>query len=142
MPGEFTLDDAVAYINETPALASLLYDADMMPEQCISEISKVRLRLICLHWQRRELEHALDVRDRCAKVISDRMESMRIMADRVGYTREGNDLSQRASELWDTLQAIRALDLGVQDQRAAASGASSTQATPTDISAAAHHTGE
>lgn len=99
MPGEFTLDDAVAYINETPALASLLYDADMMPEQCISGISKFRLRLICLHWQRRELEHA---------------------------------------------EAIHALNLKIQDQRAAASGASSTQATPTDISAAAlpHQTGE
>jgi hypothetical protein len=39
------------YTNATPALMSMLYDADMMPEQCISELARRRLFIIIAHWR-------------------------------------------------------------------------------------------
>lgn len=49
--------------------------------------------------------------EQCAKVLGERLDSLRIMADRAGYTREGSDLSQRASEMYDAIKRIQALKL-------------------------------
>lgn len=42
------------YINERPALTSLLYDIDMLPEQCRSYAGAVRLAGLCEVWKRME----------------------------------------------------------------------------------------
>lgn len=47
--------------------------------------------------------------EECAKALGERLDSLRTMADRVGYTREGSDLSQRASATWDAINIVRAL---------------------------------
>lgn len=45
------------YINATPAMQSLLYDCDLMPEQCEQWTQdRDRMLYIADHWRARELE--------------------------------------------------------------------------------------
>lgn len=49
------MDDILApwrkFINERPPLLSLLYDIDMLPEQCVTNVGAVRLSALCDVWR-------------------------------------------------------------------------------------------
>ena len=44
------LSDYRAFINARPKLISMLYDIDMMPEQCRTRIGAIRLAAFCTVW--------------------------------------------------------------------------------------------
>ena len=49
--GEWTFEKACAYVNmDHPAIASLLYDLDLMPEQLISDGKRAQMTLIVAHF--------------------------------------------------------------------------------------------
>ena len=39
------------FISDRPKLVSLLYDIDMLPEQCQTVIGAIRLSALCMVWQ-------------------------------------------------------------------------------------------
>lgn len=48
------LADYSAFINARPMLMSLLYDIDMLPEQCVTRIGAIRLAGLCEVWRKGE----------------------------------------------------------------------------------------
>lgn len=53
-------------ISNTPELLSLLYDIDMMPEQCVTRAGAIKLVGLCLVWQRIDKVRAQAIED-CAE---------------------------------------------------------------------------
>lgn len=51
-----TREEACAYINATPALQSLLYDINRLPECCETSDAELTMLAITLHWRVREIE--------------------------------------------------------------------------------------
>jgi len=48
------LADYSGFINARPELMSLLYDIDMLPEQCVTRAGAIRLAGMCAVWKRLE----------------------------------------------------------------------------------------
>jgi hypothetical protein len=48
------LAERAGYISARPELVSLLYDIDMLPEQCVTRAGAVRLAGLCAVWERME----------------------------------------------------------------------------------------
>lgn len=46
------------FIRERPELTSLLYDIDMLPEQCVTRAGAIRLIGLCAVWERMEIAEA------------------------------------------------------------------------------------
>lgn len=45
----------------------------------------------------------------CVAKLEEQNEALNTMSQRAGYTREGNDLGQRASAVWDAIQVLKRL---------------------------------
>lgn len=54
---------------------------------------------------------AEQMREAAVNALGERLDSLRIMCDRAGYTREGSDLSHRASAMQEARELVRALPL-------------------------------
>ena len=61
------LSNYARFINERPELLSLLYDIDMLPEQCVSYAGAVRMAGLCEVWKK--LEAAEIARDEAVEVV-------------------------------------------------------------------------
>jgi len=52
------LKDYRGYINPRAGLMSLLYDIDMLPEQCVTRVGAIRLAGLCEVWKLKEAAEA------------------------------------------------------------------------------------
>lgn len=48
------LEPCRGFISARPSLVSMLYDIDMLPEQCVTRIGAIRLAAICAVWKKGE----------------------------------------------------------------------------------------
>lgn len=107
---QFTRKMACEFINATPALQSLLYDVNLLPEIALSNEDERRMMLIVVHWReaeriRDELREGMcSAADYAKGVEAERDEAKRSLSDVTSRAERAEKLLREAFNAMDEVR--------------------------------------